>query len=137
MNVVIRRFLLLFSGLLVVAIVASYVDATVTSRAAGEVGWDGPVARAVEVADTFWVSWLFPGLVLLLVAQWWVRSVAHEQDPTEPPPRARKPVPNPGTLDPIRDLTGLSAPPADVPLPEYDPEAGGDHVYRWRPEDEA
>jgi hypothetical protein len=72
-------------------------------------------------------------LVLALVLLWATQPRAAGSGAV--PWRARKADPNPGSVNPVADLLAERPDLAVLPPPDLDPEAGGDHVARWRPED--
>lgn len=140
MNTVMRRMLGLIAALFGVAVVAAVI---VTLRAPassqGDLWWwlktQRELARnrpSVPIADPSF------GLLALALVFLWARSVWRgDEDPSAPSWRARRSEPQPAGADVLADLLGQRREVKLVDLPQMDPEAGGDHVERWRPEDEA
>lgn len=77
------------------------------------------------------------GLLALALVALWVRATWGPGESTAAPTwRARRSEPQPAGADVLADLLGQRRDVELVDLPQMDPEAGGEHVERWRPEDD-
>lgn len=139
MNTVMRRVLVLLAALFGVALVAAVI---VTLRAPestqADMWWWLKTQRELSRSRP-WVPLADPsfGLLVLVLVFLWARSAWRgDEAPGAPTWRARRSDPQPASADVLADLLGQRREVALVDLPQMDPEAGGDHVERWRPEDE-
>jgi hypothetical protein len=140
MNTAMRRVLGLIAALMGVAVVAAViVTLRAPATAHSDLWWwlktHRELARSrpsVPIADPSF------GLLVLALVFLWARSVWRGDDaPGAPSWRARRSNPQPAGADVLADLLGQRREDPTFDLPQMDPEAGGEHVERWRPEDAA